>query len=202
MFCHPYHSFEAIKSELTDNFAAADKLSEFQQMMADCQIDLQAYPILAGEMESFYWRLKPNSQIGHLLQRMLPGKNSPDLNKEDYRQTLTAVLKTQNGPLIAEQASLSFKYFSAGEFIPVSSWLNTKNNQYIEQTFQFSLSKLACRYQGGIACEPGGFTMLSICARDNTSCGLDFQAFYQQYIMPGMKKDIELLEEKFVAMAN
>jgi len=190
------------ETHIRKNYIANNKLAEFETTLKNCQSVLQSYPTLADNMESIYWSLPPNSQLGHKLQNMFQQQLKGASNKVTNSQTLIAVLKSKNGPLIAEQSSMGFMYFSDGEFMPFSIWLQSQNFQSIEQVFQLSLAKIACRYQAGIACEPQGMTMLTLCSLDNAACGLDYQSYYQQNILPGMQKDVDILVEKFEAMAE
>lgn len=190
------------ETHIKKNYIANNKLAEFEAMMNNCQAVLQSYPTLADNVENIYWNLPPNSQVGHNLQNMFQQQLKGASSKDTNSQTLIAVLKSKNGPLIAEQSSMGFMYFSDGEFMPFSAWLKSRNFHSIEQIFQLSLAKIACHYQAGIACEPQGMTMLTLCSLDNAACGLDFKSYYQQNILPGMQKDVDILVEKFEAMAE
>ena len=201
-FCFVIDNSDDAKSHVKDSFISSKRLTEFNDMVKHCQTELRTYPILFRELENIYWSMKPDSHIGQLLQEMLTNSYTINSQRDISYQSLIAVLKSKNGPLIADQASLIFGYLSEGEFMPFSTWLNSQNPQYLEQVFQLSLSKLACRYQGGIACEPYGMTMLTACGYDKTACGLDFQSYYKQTILPGMQKDVDLLIEKFEAMTR
>lgn len=184
-------------------FLKADRLKEYQHLQQHCRAILTAYPTLRSTFEDIYLNLKPASHTGQLLQAMIKrGKDSRSVMQSHNEQTLRALLKSQNGPLLAEQAGMPFMYFNPGEPAPISQWINSRNYRYIEQLFTLSLTRLACQYQGGAACQPGGMAMLILCAQDPAACGLDFSSYYQQNILPGMQKDVDILVEKFEAMAE
>lgn len=194
---------DGFSSHMHQAFKKADRLNEYKQLQQHCRGILTAYPTLKSTFENIYLNLKPTSQTGQLLQDSIKRYNeSKNEIKSHSEQTLRALLKNQNGPLLAEQAGMPFMYFNPGEPAPISQWIDSRNHRYIEQLFSLSLTRLACQYQGGVACQPSGMAMLLLCTQDPAACGLDFDSYYQQNILPGMQKDVDILVEKFEAMAE
>ena len=190
-----------IRSRLKTSYATSNRESQFDDSLEQCQKELNSYPLLKKEGEDLGQLLQPSSELGQMTKKLLYSKNN-SLTKDFKYQSLLAVLKSKNGLLITYQASLPYIYFSEGEFIPISSWVNSQSHQYIQQLFKLSLTKLACRYQGGIACQPQGMAMTMNCMSHQPACGLDFINYYEQNILPGMQKDVDILVEKFEAMAE
>lgn len=194
---------DGFSSHMHQAFKKANRLNEYKQLQQHCRGILTAYPTLQSTFEEIYLNLKPTSETGQLLQAMIKrGNEFSSVMQSHNEQTLRALLKSQNGPLLAEQAGMPFMYFNPGEPAPISQWINSRNYRYIEQLFTLSLTRLACQYQGGAACQPGGMAMLILCAQDPAACGLDFSSYYQQNILPGMQKDVDILVEKFEVMAE
>jgi len=191
-----------VTEHLQQAFNRADRRDLFNQIQQQCQATRSAYPTLQAVFDDIYLHLKPTSHTGRLLQQMLKRQDGMGADQRHNEQTLRALLNSQNGPILAEQAGMPFMFFTQGEPVPISQWIGSRNNQYIEQLFQLSLTRLACRYQGGAACQPHGMAMLMLCSGDSAACGLDFQSYYQQNILPGIQKDVDILVEKFEAMVE
>lgn len=191
-----------MKSHLKTSFAASDRQSQLNNIINQCQKELKIHPLLVQNGENLGQTLKPSSELGRLIKNLAYNTGIDAHSKDFQYQTLLAVLKTKNGPLIASQAIMPFAFFSEGEIIPISTWVGSRDFRYIEQIFQLAMTQMACRYQGGIACQPQGMVMTMNCISHQPACGLDFQSYYQQNILPGMQKDVDILVEKFEAMAE
>lgn len=201
-FCFAVSS-DGFSDHMKQRFKTADRLSEYRKMQNQCQLTISAYPVLTAEFEHIYQKLEPQSKLGKQLKQLTEKTGMlADSSDSIYREALLSLLKSKNGPLIGEQASMSFIYLSQGEIVPISQWINSQNNQYFERVFHLALTKLACQYQGGVACQPHSMAMLMLCSQDDGACGTDFNQFYQQRIMPGMKKDIEVVFNHFQSLSE
>lgn len=177
----------------------------YERVKESCEAKIKRYPNLISLSSNYktLQKISPTTAAGRSIKVMVPPKHAqPQQYRDLVNNRIKHVLQSNIGVLIAEAGMLSFVYFQKGETLPISQWLNSQDTEYNRQITQLALSKLSCRYQSGMACQATSSHMLLLCINEQTACGLDFHSYYEQNILPGMQKDVDILVEKFEAMAE
>lgn len=199
-------SEQAVSDQRHNNpITESELIALFEQARKDCAGTRARYPHLVSLTDSYMVikKITPTTAAGRAIKEMMPESTSGQQQyKDQLNNRLKHVLQSKIGPIIAETGLASFFYLQNGETIPISHWLNSQDIEYNRQVMQLALSKLACRYQAGMACQPTSAQMFLRCINNKKACGLDFNTYYQQTVMPGMQKDVDILVEKFEAMAE
>jgi|GEM_PF-1705140 len=199
-------SEQAVKDQHNPELPMEPQLIDlFEQARKDCDVTRARYPHLVSLKDSYniIKNIPPTTAAGRAIKTQVPDSASgQQYYRDQLNNRLKHALQSKIGPIIAETGLASYFYFQNGETMPVSQWLNSQDIEYNRQVMKLALGKLACRYQDGMACQPTSSQMFMLCINDKTACGLDFNTFYQQTVMPGMQKDVEILIEKFAAMSE
>ncbi len=200
--------FTALEEEGDDFKRLTDKIdaTSLANMKADCKTANTRYPTLLKQSDNnnLLSFIEPTTHEGRIIKEStkIMDLSQPQQFRDINLQRLKALLQTKIGALIAEAAMMNTLNFYNGEILPISQWLNSQDTDYNQQVSMFALVKMSCRYENGTACQAVGYNMMFQCLIDETACGLDFNTYYQQSIMPGMQKDVERLIIKFEAISE
>ncbi|KAA3639794.1 MAG: hypothetical protein DWP95_09790 [Proteobacteria bacterium] len=196
-FAEPDDDFSRLTAKIDAAFLA--------QMDADCQTVNKRYPLLMTQSDNnqILRTIQATSELGQMLKKLPKITGHSQQHYRDISlQRLKALLKSKIGVLIAEAGMTNFLFFQQGEILPFSKWLDSQDSEYNQQVSMYALAKISCNYQNGVACQPVSYNMLILCLMDDAACGLSFQDYYRQAVMPGMQKDVDILVEKFEVMAE
>lgn len=91
---------------------------------------------------------------------------------------------------------------NADHIFPYQQLLNTVDSKYLDKVVHLAVGQRICQLGDNHFCGPQGILMLEPCFENNKMCGLDFKTWYQKAILPGMKKDVDLVLNHYEAFVN
>lgn len=85
---------------------------------------------------------------------------------------------------------------------PYQQLLNSVDSKYLSKVVHLAVGQRVCQLDDKHFCGSEGLLMLEACFNNTEMCGLDFNTWYQQAILPGMKKDVDLVLNHFQAFVE
>ncbi|TDR23457.1 hypothetical protein [Marinicella litoralis] len=168
-----------------------------QSIQQKCELSHTKYPSLfaINDRKKTNALFEPQSQLGQLIKT----SENPHLTAFD-RQTVSMQILTQSikeGNSSVMMLSAMMHSWGGNTIFPITQILKTHDQQYANQISSMAIMLLACQYQQGVTCDSTSALMLLTCAHEPQVCGLDYQTWYLQNTLPGMKKDVAQLMDYY-----
>ncbi len=133
-----------------------------------------------------------NSELGKAFKnRRAYDPKQPDLFRHQEKQILKLLLNSENTYLLTFKGVI-YQYYGVdyGEILPFSRWLNSQDQEYNRMVLMYGLLKMANRYQVD---DSDRLVVEMICHSHKPTCGLGFDEAYEKIVMPGMRKDVDIM---------
>ena len=171
---------------------------ERTQMLSDlksyCQQMEKSYPVLKDGYyknmdEQFFMN---DSEHGLMsLMKSLHQEQTHEALNSTIQNLISESYRQKNGQFLSMvQLMTGYRH---DVFAIESELLGGLDINYLQSIRNVALTKLSCNFQAGQTCSPIGRFMLERCSRDNTICGMAFDAWYQGSATSGIRADVELL---------
>lgn len=136
-----------------------------------------------------------STELGKALKKgMRYGAQQPELYQQSARHLLKTVIQSKQ-PHVLSMVSTNFVYrgIQYGEILPFTEWLGSQDQDYNGVVLMYALLKMANQFELTNEDDPNGLTSFMFCTVDKNLCGSGFEASYNLLVMPGMKKDVDLM---------
>lgn len=130
-----------------------------------------------------------DSKHADIFQRLMMRENTPEL----FEDRIRVFLASKNSSMI-KSLKHSDKTFLKDK---VSAKLKTVNKKYVDQITDEALEVYACRFNQGNTCTPYNVFMFQKCVKKRELCEKDTLFWFNEFISPGHKRDIEIVMEIF-----
>ncbi len=198
-FCHK--EFRGMDFLTSSDTVFQQQLQLTQDLKKECENYQQQYPhLLTMDEKKIRNTFIPNSPLGRLMKAQENRDITRSERDENSQLTLVYALKEKNSSLI--MLSALFLRYERSNMDLLQTILNSKDNNYMAQMNQMALTLMSCEHQSGQACQSTSMLMVLSCAENPDSCGLDFQTWYDQNTLSGMKRDVEKLMAYYQQLAD
>ncbi len=161
---------------------------------SNCERYQQHYPVLMKSFKDQQWTtpFQPQNELGYLLKALLDRNVANTDQQALSRLALLAAIREQNSIVLTSFQDFTNSNMKAHLF-PVTDLLRSHDYQYTYHVNQVAINLISCQFNQGISCESNSPLMQHVCAKNPMACGLDYQAWYQNNTLAGMRQDVEKL---------